>query len=209
MSGFSDLVQKTIPEPSVSDDESELNSEPSKAEPTDEELVYIRDYIPTIYMDLRYATDRNFTGKVIYDFTEPQLRYGTVKKLAQVQNMLLDKGYSMKIWDAYRPASAQFALWEAYPDALYVADPNKGYSSHSKGNTIDVSLVEADGSDIAIPTDFDDFSTLADRDYSDVPEDAAANIRILEQAMMDCGFLCYMAEWWHYWDSDSYPIIEE
>ena len=179
------------------------------AEPADDELVYIRDYIPTILVDLRYATDNNFTGQVIYDFTEPQLRYGTVKKLAQVQEALLAQGYSMKIWDAYRPVSAQFDLWAAYPDALYVADPTRGYSTHSKGNTIDVTLVKADGTEIAMPTDFDDFSALADRDYSDVPEDARANVRILEQAMIDHDFRCYAAEWWHYWDSTAYPVITE
>lgn len=204
-----DVKPEPEPEPNREEDVSSNSKEKPPSEPADEDLVYIQDYIPTIFVDLRYATDNNFTGQVVYDFTEPQLRYGTVKKLAQVQEDLLSQGYSMKIWDAYRPVSAQFALWEAYPDALYVADPNKGYSTHSKGNTIDVTLVKADGTEIVMPTDFDDFSSLADRDYSDVPEAARLNVRVLEQTMMDHDFRCYAAEWWHYWDSTAYPVIQE
>ena len=74
------------------------------------------------------ATPRrnNFTGQVIYDFTQPQLRYGTLKKLAQAQEMLAERDLALKIWDAYRPVSAQFRLWEVCPDPQYVADPTKG-----------------------------------------------------------------------------------
>ncbi len=103
-------------------------------------------YLPGVYADLRYATEDNFTGQVIYDFTQPQLRYGTLKKLAQAQEMLAERDLALKIWDAYRPVSAQFRLWEVCPDPQYVADPTKGYSGHSRGNTVDVTLVSADGS---------------------------------------------------------------
>lgn len=68
----------------------------------------VRDYIPSVYVDLKYASKDNFTGTAIYDFTDAYLRYGTVKKLAEVQQELLEQGYSLKIWDAYRLVSAQF-----------------------------------------------------------------------------------------------------
>ena len=173
-----------------------------------ETLVRIRDYIPTVLVDLKYATKDNFTGVVIYDFTEPSLRYGTVKKLAKVQEELLASGYSLKIWDAYRPPSAQFKLWEVCPNPVYVANPNKGFSSHSRGNTIDVTLVKADGSAIEMPTGFDDFSKHADRDYSDVSDTAAENAKYLEGLMKKHGFNCYFGEWWHYSDSVAYPVID-
>ncbi len=178
------------------------------AEPADEEMVEVKDYIPGIFVDLKYATEDNFTGKVIYDFTNARLRYGTVRKLAAVQAALLEQGYSLKIWDAHRPAAAQFTLWEVCPDPVYVANPNKGYSSHSRGNTVDVTLVLSDGTDIEMPTGFDDFSTLADRDYSDVPEPARSNALLLENTMADHGFTCYSGEWWHFADEDSYPVAE-
>ena len=175
---------------------------------SDKTLVRIRDYIPTVLVDLKYATKDNFTGVVIYDFTEPSLRYGTVKKLAKVQEELLASGYSLKIWDAYRPPSAQFKLWEVCPNPVYVANPNKGFSSHSRGNTIDVTLVKADGSAIEMPTGFDDFSKHADRDYSDVSDTAAENAKYLEGLMKKHGFNCYFGEWWHYSDSVAYPVID-
>lgn len=179
------------------------------AEPDDGDLVAVTDYIPSLYVDLKYATEDNFTGQVIYDFTSPRLRYGTVKKLAAVQAELLERGYSLKIWDACRPVSAQFKLWEAYPDARYVANPNTGYSNHCRGGTVDVTLVLRDGTEISMPSGFDEFSALADRDYGDVSREAADNARLLERAMEAHGFTGYAAEWWHYSDGVTYPVVEE
>lgn len=184
-------------------------AESPPTEPADDELVQVLDHIPSIYVELKYATEDNFTGTVIYDFTDASLRYGTVKKLAGVQTELLARGYSLKIWDAYRPAGAQFKLWETCPDPVYVANPNTGYSSHSRGNTVDVTLVLADGTEIEMPTGFDDFSPLADRDYNDVPAGAAENALILENIMKDHGFNCYSGEWWHYSDDRAYPVVRD
>ena len=169
-------------------------------------FVRIKEYIPTLFVDLKYATEDNFTNQVIYDFTEPVLRLGTVKKLAKVQETLLKKGYSLKIWDAYRPTEAQFRLWEVCPDPDYVSDPNKGFSNHSRGNTVDVTLVRADGSELEMPTGFDDFSALADRDYSDISGNALVNVQLLENTLKEEGFRCYWKEWWHYTDEISYPV---
>ena len=174
-------------------------------EPSDDELVCVTDYIPMIYIDLRYATPFNFTGQAIYDFSDAWLRYGTVKKLMAVQSTLMLKGYSLKIWDAYRPGSAQFKLWDVVLDATYVANPYMGHSSHSNGGTLDLTLVYLDGSAPEMPTDFDDFSLFADRDYSDVSETAGQNAQLLEQAMESAGFLGYTGEWWHFSDCEPYP----
>lgn len=175
----------------------------------DDELVEVIDYIPTLYVDLKYATTDNFTGQIIYDFFDARLRYGTVVKLAAVQAQLAQQGYSLKIWDAYRPVSAQFKLWNICPNPVYVSDPNKGFSKHSRGNTIDVTLVKADGSEIEMPSGFDDFTALADRDYSDVSKTARVNVRLLEDTMTAGGFKGYSGEWWHYSDSTDYPVIKD
>ena len=176
-------------------------------EPAD--FVPVTDYIPGVRVDLKYAGEDNFTGQVIYDFTEAYLRYGTVQKLAAAQETLAAEGYSLLIWDAFRPAEAQFRLWEVCPDPVYVANPEKGFSSHSRGNTVDVTLTLEDGSPVEMPTGFDDFSPLADRDYSDVSEVPAANARLLEDVMTACGFRPYSGEWWHFSDTDSYPVEED
>lgn len=176
--------------------------------PAYDDFVRVADYIPDIAEDLRYATDNNFTGQTIYDFTEAWLRYGTVIKLMQVQEELRQDGMYLKIWDGFRPVSAQFRLWEVYPDARYVANPLTGFSSHSRGNTVDITLTYADGREVPMPTDYDDFSALADRNYSDCDPETAANARYLEAVMVKYGFKPYSAEWWHFTDTQSYPVEE-
>ena len=182
--------------------------EPAAAEPADSDFVRVLDYIPDARQKLMYATAENFTGQVIYDFENAYLRYGTVKKLKAVGDDLAEMGMNLLIWDGFRPVSAQFALWEACPDATYVADPTKGFSSHSRGNTVDLTLVDKDGKEFPMPTGFDDFSAKADRDYSDCTEEVRNNAMILEIIMEKHGFTGYSGEWWHYTDTDGYPVEE-
>lgn len=175
--------------------------------PADDEFVSAVVWAPGVVLDIKYASEDNFTGQRIYDFYGAYLRFGTVKKLAKAALMLRSEGKYLKIWDAYRPVSAQWKLWEVCPDPVYVANPEKGYSSHSRGNTVDVTLVDAEGNEVAMPTGFDDFTELADRDYSDVEDrDAVRNAELLEKVMTGCGFRPYSGEWWHFTDEDSYEI---
>lgn len=181
----------------------------TEKEPEDDEYVLVNKYIPDIYVELRYATENNFTGVKIYDFTEAYLRYGTVKKLAQVQKELKQQGYSLKIWDAYRPFEAQQKLWEVYPDPNYVANPANGMKKHNLGGTVDITMVAADGTVISMPTEFDDFSLKADRDYSDIEdEEAVKNVMILQNAMENNGFTGYQGEWWDYSDTVEYEAVD-
>ena len=181
----------------------------TEKEPEDDEYVLVNKYIPDIYVELMYATDNNFTGVRIYDFTDAYLRYGTVKKLANVQKELKEQGYSLKIWDAYRPFEAQQKLWEVYPDPNYVANPANGMKKHNLGGTVDITMVAADGSVISMPTEFDDFSLKADRDYSDIEdEEAVKNVMILQNAMENNGFTGYQGEWWDYSDTVEYEAFD-
>lgn len=181
----------------------------TEKEPEDDEYVLVNKYIPDIYVELMYATDNNFTGVRIYDFTDAYLRYGTVKKLANVQKELKEQGYSLKIWDAYRPFEAQQKLWEVYPDPNYVANPANGMKKHNLGGTVDITMVAADGSVISMPTEFDDFSLKADRDYSDIEdEEAVKNVMILQNAMENNGFTGYQGEWWDYSDTVEYEAVD-
>ena len=180
----------------------------ASAQPESDDFVPVAEYLPQAEVDLRYATENNFTGQIIYDFTEAYLRYGTVQKLAEAQAALEEDGYSLLIWDAFRPVEAQFRLWEVCPDPVYVANPETGFSSHSRGNTVDVTLTDEAGNAVEMPSGFDDFSSLADRDYSDASEEAAANAKLLEDVMTACGFRPYSGEWWHFTDTDDYPVEE-
>lgn len=178
-------------------------------EPGDEEIVRILDYLPAVREDLAYAGTENFTGQQIYHFYNAYLRYGTVKKLAAVSEELAGEGLGLLIWDGFRPVSAQEKLWEICPDEKYVSHPVTGSRSHCRGSAVDVTLFDLEtGEMLEMPTGFDDFSALADRDYSDCTDTAAANAQKLEDVMTKHGFKGYRAEWWHYSDTDTYPVDE-
>lgn len=179
--------------------------EPTASVPSsDDVFVKIIDFVPNAIVELKYATADNFTGQVIYDFDVAYARYGTVKKLAAAAEILEGRGYFLKIWDAYRPVSAQFRLWDVCPNPTYVANPNVGFSNHTRGCAIDLTIVDSNGKDVVMPTGFDDFSVKADRDYSDVSKEAADNALMLQNVMESCGFSGYYGEWWHYNDIVKY-----
>lgn len=203
------IPETTAPAPATVPTEPAAQPEPlPQREPSPEELVRVRDYIPGIFQELSYATEDNFTGQVIYSFSDAYLRYGTVQKLSAVQQALSDTGLSLKIWDGFRPVSAQFRLWEICPDPTYVSDPTVGYSSHSRGNTVDITLVDAEGQELEMPTGFDDFTSLADRDYSDCSQTAANNALYLQELMESAGFTGYWGEWWHFSDTVRYEVAQ-
>lgn len=187
-----------IPDPDI-----DLDAMPERKP---EDFVKVTDYIPDIVVELKYATMDNFTGNRVYNFSDVYLRYGTVLKLMEVQKELRQQGILLKIWDGFRPTQAQYTLWYAKPDPVYVSNPENGYSSHSRGNTVDVTLVNAAGEELAMPSEYDAFTDLADRDYSDCAPDAAANAKLLEDLMQKHGFKGYDAEWFHFTDSQDYAV---
>lgn len=188
----------------------ESPSEAPTEPPEDDELVRVADYIPGIREELAYATEENFTGQKIYDFYNAYLRYGTIKKLSAVCEELEQQGLGILIWDGFRPVSAQAALWEVCPDPLFVSHPVTGTRTHCRGNAVDLTLCDLEtGEQLIMPTGFDVFTSLADRDYSDCDPVAAANARLLETVMEKHGFKPFRAEWWHFTDTDDYPVAED
>lgn len=199
------ITEDTIPLEPTEQELTETDEEMEKMLP-DDAIVAVKDYIPNLSVELKYASDDNFTGNVIYAFQNAYLRYGTVKKLADVQAELEAMGYGLKLWDGFRPVAAQFLLWEICPDSTFVANPNKGFSAHSRGNTVDVTLVDTQGRELEMPSDFDDFSDAANRDYSECSGIAAQNARLLESVMEKYGFSGYFGEWWHFSDTVRYEV---
>lgn len=200
------VLETEPPEESIPPETEPAESLP---EPADEDFVRVLDYIDNARQSLPYATEENFTGEVIYDFTEAYLRYGTVKKLTLAAAELEEQGIGILIWDGFRPQSAQEKLWEICPDPAYVSHPVTGSRSHCRGNTVDLTLVDLmTGELLPMPTGYDDFSAKADRDYSDCLPEETEYALLLEQTMEKYGFKPYSAEWWHFSDLEKYPIDE-
>ncbi len=176
------------------------------------EIVKISDYAPDIKVDLRYSTENNFTGKVIYEFDDAYIRCGTLRKLIAINEELAEQGLGLYIWDAYRPVYAQAALYNATPDdkkGTYVASPEGG--NHSKGHTVDVTLYDLEtGELLEMPSEFDDFSEKAHPDLLDDDTEAARkNVKILIDAMTkENRFSTIDSEWWHFVDTDTYEISD-
>jgi len=186
-----------------------FESEEIVPEPDDTTLVRVLDYIPEARQSLAYATADNFTEQRIYDFTDAYLRYGTVKKLAAACRELATLDLGILILDAFRPLKAQEALWEICPDETYVSHPKTGKRYHCRGNTVDVTLVDLrTGEAKPVPTDYDVFTEQADRDYTDCAPEGALYAVLLENIMKKNGFEPYFEEWWHFTDTDEYPIEE-
>jgi D-alanyl-D-alanine dipeptidase len=175
----------------------------------DDHLVEIERAVPGVVLDLRYATTNNFTGQVLYPEARAWLRPRTAARLAAVARDLAPLGLRLKVFDAYRPWSAQQQLWARVPDERYVAHPAKG-SRHNRGAAVDVTLVRADGTELPMPTAFDDFSERAHRDYSDLPAEVLANRDLLDRAMSRRGFVGLPTEWWHFDDRDyrRYKLLD-
>lgn len=173
------------------------------------ELVELKDLDDSFMIDLRYATEDNFTGKKIYSQAKCLLVRGTAEKLIAANREFAEMGYRLKIWDAYRPPSAQRALWEAVPDPAYVANPEKG-SIHTKGAAVDVTLVDAEGNELPMPTGFDDFSEKAAIDYDGCAEEQARNRELLAEVMVRNDFARIESEWWHFVDNQAsrYPMLD-
>lgn len=173
------------------------------------ELVELTDLDDSFVIDMRYATEDNFTGQKIYSQARCFLVRGTAEKLIAANREFAQMGYRLKIWDAYRPPSAQRALWEAVPDPNYVANPEKG-SIHTRGAAVDVTLVDAEGNELPMPTGFDDFSEKAAIDYDGCTEEQARNRELLAEVMVRHGFDRIKTEWWHFVDSQasSYPMLD-
>lgn len=157
----------------------------------------------TIRIELRYATECNVTGRVLYPpGTRCLVRQSVAERLKYAQHLLRIRGYGLKIWDAYRPRLAQQALWEFIKKPGYIADPGRGGSLHAWGVAVDATLVDAQGKEMAMPTGYDDFTAAASMHYKGSDPVIAHNLRLLQAVMGSAGFYGMRDEWWHFTAKD-------
>ncbi|HYE00873.1 MAG TPA: D-alanyl-D-alanine dipeptidase [Alphaproteobacteria bacterium] len=165
---------------------------------------------PTIDLDLRYATPDNLTGSPIYRRPLCLLHPAAAERLLEAVRLAAAQGLRLRVFDAYRPPAAQWRLWEALPDARFIADPRKG-SSHGRGVAVDLTLAAADGTPLEMGTGFDDMSERAYHADTQVPVEAQRNRSLLLGIMAAAGWAHYAHEWWHYHlpDARAYPLVED
>lgn len=176
----------------------------------DMELIDLEKSIKGIFLDIRYATSNNFTKEIIYTSQKAYTRKPVYQALQKVQDSLSHHNLALKIYDAYRPYSATVKFYEVYPDTNFVANPKYG-SRHNRGCAVDLTLVDIKtGKEIAMPSEFDDFSEKAHPDYMKLSEEVIKNRDFLFSIMQHFGFTHYPTEWWHFdfngWE--KYPLMD-
>jgi D-alanyl-D-alanine dipeptidase len=176
------------------------------------DLVEIVTLDPTIHLDIRYATARNFVGRPVYAEARAFLQRPAAEALVRAHRALRDQGYGLVVFDGYRPWSVTRLFWEVTPEDKheFVADPRKG-SRHNRGCAVDLSLYDlATGREVEMPSGYDEMTERAYPDYAGGSAEARARRDLLRAAMEAEGFTVYSSEWWHYDYKDwaLYPVLD-
>jgi D-alanyl-D-alanine dipeptidase len=164
---------------------------------------------------MAYADTANFMHNKIYPCARCFLRPEVAEALEKANEIAKDKGYTLVLYDCYRPYGYQKVMYDLVNDPRYVAPPGKG-SNHNRGQAVDISLADEDGVLLDMGTPFDDFTELSHSDSKDIPRKARKNRKLLRTIMTKAGFSVYPHEWWHFdykkqqyetadfrWDCDS------
>ena len=189
-------------------------------------FVLLADFVPNIIQEIRYYSTYNFIGERIDGYEEPcaLLTLEAARALKSVSSELFVQGYRLKVFDAYRPATAvkHFVLWGIedqdirmkpyfYPDLVKQELFSRGYiakqSSHSRGSAVDLTLLDMrTGKELDMGSPFDLFSEVSHPDYKGITEEQYHNRMILRRAMLRNGFLPIDCEWWHFsLKNEPYP----
>ena len=160
-------------------------------------LLHITPETHHVQIDLVYATDRNLTGKPIYNAPHCLLLDSAETALRRAVGIAQSFGATLKIFDAYRPPQAQQVLWDFLPDPTFIADLTRG-SNHSRGTAVDLTLVDADGIELDMGTGFDAMVPESAHFHAGLPQHVQRNRTLLLGVMHGAGFTHIASEWWHY-----------
>ncbi len=164
-------------------------------------LINIKTIMPDARLDIRYAGKNNVTGAAVYEAAECWVHESLAMPLSRAAARLEKDGLKFLFWDCYRPAGLQAKLRSlAYVNGFksLFKNPAKGFSNHTRGGAVDVSLTDLRGDKVPVPTDFDSMTS------GDWPEEkicgaeAYANYKALKAAMKEAGFTSVPREWWHF-----------
>jgi len=168
--------------------------------------------LPTfdVHLSLAYARADNFTGKPVYRRADCYLHENAAEKLSYAIELAAELDLKIRIFDAFRPSEAQWILWNHTPDPDFLAPPERG-SPHSRGVAIDLTLIDKDGKDLDMGTEFDAFTPRSHHGAKDIGQTAIYNRCLLLGLMTTAGWDFYAKEWWHYqlFDSRQYPLISD
>ncbi|MBF0394788.1 MAG: D-alanyl-D-alanine dipeptidase [Alphaproteobacteria bacterium] len=163
-----------------------------------------------VEVELAYATPDNFTGRPVYSRAECWLHAEAAGLLERAIRLARPHGLRFRVLDAFRPAEAQWVLWNHTPDPDFLADPRRG-SPHSRGVAVDLTLIDESGRALDMGTPFDAFTPRSHHGSLDIPVEAQRNRALLLGLMTAAGWDCYLKEWWHYqlFQPRRHPVLSD
>lgn len=202
-------AQKTHAKPNSTQKTTAPVTAQAKPKPaTAKDFSNVAELDPTIIIDIRYATTNNFTKTKIYDCPVCLLRPEVAQALLKAHLSLKKHGLGLKLFDCYRPRPYQQRLWDKVPNPDYVTPPAKG-SMHSRGAAIDVTLVDANGRELPMGTEYDFFGPEAHTDYTKHTKEVLNNRKKLRETLEAVGFKGIRTEWWHFsYQLKTYPLAD-
>jgi len=172
-------------------------SEKAIVQDTVKEWVEVDFETQGIQNKMAYADTANFMHQKIYPCARCFLRPEVADALEEANQIAKDKGYTLVVYDCYRPYGYQKVMYDIVNDPLYVAPPGKG-SNHNRGRAIDLSLADENGNLLDMGTAFDDFTAKSHYDAEGLSREARRNRKTLRNIMKRAGFTPYNSEWWHF-----------
>lgn len=165
-----------------------------------------------VELEIAYATDRNFMGKAVYGRAACFLHPDAAALLRRAVDLAALQGWRLRIYDGFRPAEAQWVLWDHTPNPEFVSDPRRG-SPHSMGAAVDLTLVDAaSGQALEMGTAFDDLTPASHHGSTAVSAEAQRNRLLLLGLMTAAGWDFFRNEWWHYQlfsPRGRYPVLTD
>ena len=176
----------------------------------------ISTMIDDVVYDIRYYSSNNFTGNKIDGYKAPRayLTKEALTALAKAADDLRKQGYRLVIWDAYRPQKAvdNFVRWIKNPEDpgdktffpelkksnLIAGDYIATKSGHTRGSTVDLTIIKKDGSPVDMGGTFELFSEISHYKYPNITPEQKKTREILRNAMVKAGFRGIYSEWWHF-----------
>ncbi len=157
-----------------------------------------------VKVSMKLSTFDTSIGEPFYSRNLCLLQYDTLQKLIKAIDMFRARGYTVVIYDAYRPTSVQQRWFDVIKVHKWVADPSRGMGGiHDRGTAIDMSLIDKDGNELEMPTPMHTFTEASARTSEEMTDTARENMDYMTRVMTSCGFTYINSEWWHFQCRDT------
>lgn len=180
-------------------------------------FVYLKKKVPSVVLDIRYFGSDNFLGDTVNGYLDSTciVTKECANQLSLVADIVATRNLRLKVFDGYRPQQAvdHFVEWakdlndtltkaKYYPEVdkkdLFKLNYIAEKSGHSRGSTVDLTLIDEYGNELDMGSSWDYFGSKSWPSDTTVSSEAQENRKYLRTIMIRNGFEPYNEEWWHF-----------